>query len=195
MLLVSTGSEAAKRLHTASLAPARLRAAGRTGTGLGEGAGMTRALSRPTDAAATEVELLAWLLDNSIPIPGTGRRIGVDALVGLIPGAGDIVSGGLGLFVVLRGAQRGLPTIVVARMLVNVALDFAIGAIPFIGDLFDMWYKSNQRNVGLMRRYVATPTASTAGQWLFFGVILAALGLAAFAFVWLVWSVIGAIFR
>jgi len=156
---------------------------------------MTRALSRPTDAAATEVELLAWLLDNSIPIPGTGRRIGVDALVGLIPGAGDIVSGGLGLFVVLRGAQRGLPTIVVTRMLVNVALDFAIGAIPFIGDLFDMWYKSNQRNVALMRRYVATPTASTAGQWLFFGVILAALGLAAFGFVWLVWSTLGAIFR
>src|SRR4026209_880947 len=103
MLLVSAGSEAAKRLHTASLAPARLRATRRVGTGLGEGACMTRALSRPTDAAATEVELLAWLLDNSIPIPGTGRRIGVDALVGLIPGAGDIVSGGLGLFVVLRG--------------------------------------------------------------------------------------------
>ena len=155
---------------------------------------MTRALSRQTDAA-TEVELLAWLLDNSIPIPGTGRRIGVDALVGLIPGAGDIVSGGLGLFVVLRGAQHGLPTIVVTRMLVNVALDFAIGAIPFIGDLFDMWYKSNQRNVALMRRYVATPTASTTGQWLFFGVILAAIGLAAFGFVWLVWSTLGAIFR
>ena len=162
-------------------------------------AGMTRTFPRRadvrgSDSAAVEVELLAWLLDNSIPIPGTGRRVGIDALFGLIPGAGDMVSGGLGLLVVLRGAQRGLPTIVLARMLVNVALDFAIGAIPVIGDLFDMWFKSNVRNVDLMRRYVATPSASTAGQWVFFAGILAALGLAAFAFVWLVWTLLGAIF-
>src|SRR4029453_8100907 len=97
-------------------------------------AGMTRALSRQTDAAANEVELLAWLLDNSIPIPGTGRRIGLDALVGLIPGVGDFVPAGLGLLVVARATQRGLPNVVLARMLFNVALDFAIGAIPFIGD-------------------------------------------------------------
>lgn len=159
---------------------------------------MTRALTRRptqrTDAATAEVELLAWLLDNSIPIPGTGRRIGVDALIGLIPGAGDLVSGGLGLLVVVRAAQRGLPTIVLARMLLNVALDFSIGAIPIIGDAFDLWFKSNARNVALMRRYVATPTASTAGQWLFFGGILAAVGLAALAFVWLIWALLGAIF-
>ena len=159
---------------------------------------MTRALTRHAtprnDSATAEVELLAWLLDNSIPIPGTGRRIGLDALIGLIPGAGDIVSGGLGLLVVVRAAQRGLPTIVLARMLANVALDFGIGAIPVIGDLFDMWYKANIRNVGLMRRHVANPDASTAGQWLFFGGILATLGLAAFAFVWLVWTLLGAIF-
>jgi len=158
---------------------------------------MTRALTRVgprTDSATAEVELLAWLLDNSIPIPGTGRRIGLDALIGLIPGAGDIVSGGLGLLVVLRAAQRGLPTIVLARMLVNVALDFSIGAIPILGDIFDMWFKSSVRNVGLMRRYTATPDASTAGQWLFLGGILATLGLAAFAFVWVVWSLLGAIF-
>ena len=159
---------------------------------------MTRALSRTTDrridSATTEVELLAWLLDNSIPIPGTGRRIGIDALIGLIPGAGDIVSGGLGLLVVVRAAQRGLPTIVLARMLVNVALDFSIGAIPILGDLFDMWFKSNVRNIGLMRRYVTVPGSSTAGSWIFFGGILAALGLAAFAFVWIIWQVLGAIF-
>ncbi len=94
----------------------------------------------------------------------------------------------------VRAAQRGLPTIVLARMLANVALDFGIGAIPVIGDLFDMWYKANIRNVGLMRRHVANPDASTAGQWLFFGGILATLGLAAFAFVWLVWTLLGAIF-
>jgi hypothetical protein len=155
---------------------------------------MTRTLTRRSDSATAEVELLAWLLDNSIPIPGTGRRIGLDALIGLIPGAGDLISGGLGLLVVVRAAQRGLPTIVLARMLVNVALDFTIGAIPIIGDIFDMWFKSSVRNVGLMRRYVTEPESSTTGQWLFFGGILATLGLAAFAFVWLIWTLLGAIF-
>ena len=155
---------------------------------------MTQSLTRRTDSATAEVELLAWLLDDSIPIPGTGRRIGLDALIGLIPGAGDFISGGLGLLVVVRAAQRGLPTIVLARMLVNVALDFSIGAIPIIGDIFDMWFKSSVRNVGLMRRYVAEPESSTTGQWLFFGGILATVGLAAFAFVWLIWTLLGAIF-
>ena len=79
-------------------------------------------------------------------------------------------------------------------MLANLALDFAIGSIPIIGDLFDMWFKSSVRNVGLMRRYVTEPGASTAGQWLFFAGILATLGLAAIAFVWLVWALLGAIF-
>jgi hypothetical protein len=162
---------------------------------------MTRSLARRTDVPAgpartstADVELLAWLLDNSIPIPGTGRRVGLDAVVGLIPGVGDLVSAGLGLVVVARATQRGLPLIVLARMLVNVALDFAIGAIPFIGDLFDFAYKSNTRNIGLLRRHAENPGASTAGTWLFFGGLLAVLGLAAFTFVWLVWSVVGAIF-
>lgn len=163
---------------------------------------MTRSLVRRTDAlavrprasATADIELLAWLLDNSIPILGTGRRIGLDALVGLIPGAGDLVSAGLGLLVVARAMQRGLPTVVLARMLANVALDFAIGAIPIAGDLFDFAYKSNARNVGLLRRYAETPNTSTTGQWLFFGGLLAVVGLAAFAFVWLVWAVLGAIF-
>ena len=162
--------------------------------------GMTRTLvrqsdlTRRTDSATAEVELLAWLLDNSIPIPGTGRRIGLDALIGLIPGAGDLVSGGLGLLVVVRAAQRGLPAIVLARMVANLALDFAIGSIPIVGDVFDMWFKSSVRNVGLMRRYVTEPGTSTRGQWLFFAGILATLGLAAFAFVWLIWTLLGAIF-
>jgi hypothetical protein len=140
-----------------------------------------------------DVELLAWLLDNSIPIPGTGRRIGLDAVIGFVPGLGDVLSGGLGLLVVLRGVQRGLPTIVVARMLANVALDFVVGAIPIIGDAFDLWYKSNARNLGLLRRYGDDPRASTAGQWAFFAGLLAAIGLVAMLLVWVIWSLLGAL--
>ena len=155
---------------------------------------MNRTAMREGNPGLADAELLAWLLDNSIPIPGTGRRIGLDAVIGLVPGLGDVLSGGLGLLVVLRGVQRGLPTIVVARMLANVGLDFAVGAIPIIGDAFDLWYKSNARNIGLLRRYAENRNASTAGSWAFFGLALAIIGGVAATIVWLIWSLIGALF-
>jgi hypothetical protein len=149
--------------------------------------------ARRDAASLADAELLAWLLDDSIPIPGIGRRIGLDAVIGLVPGLGDVMSGGLGLLVVARGVQRGMPPIVVARMLANVVLDFAVGAIPVIGDAFDLWYKSNSRNISLLRRHAENPNASTAGQWAFFGVALALMGAVAFGIVWLIWSLLGAI--
>jgi hypothetical protein len=144
-------------------------------------------------ASPADMEALAWLLDNSIPIPGTGRRIGIDAIIGLVPGLGDVVSGGLGILVVARGVQLGLPGVVVARMLVNVALDFVIGSIPIIGDAFDLWFKANQRNVGLVRRYSLAPGASTAPQWGFFIAILAGMVLLAVAMVWLIAELLGTV--
>jgi hypothetical protein len=146
-----------------------------------------------TAASPADMEALAWLLDNSIPIPGTGRRIGLDAVIGLVPGVGDVVSGGLGILVVARGVQVGLPGVVVARMLANVALDFVIGSIPVIGDAFDLWFKANQRNVGLVRRYTLAPGASTAPQWGFFIAILAGMVLLAVAVVWLIARLLGTI--
>lgn len=145
-------------------------------------------------AGASDVEALAWLLDNSIPIPGTGRRIGLDAVVGLVPGLGDVLSGGIGLFVVLRGAQLGVPGVVLVRMIVNVALDFGIGAIPIVGDAFDLWFKAHARNVALIRRHAAAPDASTAGSWAFFGGLLLAVLLLAAGVLWLVARLLGAIF-
>jgi hypothetical protein len=152
-----------------------------------------RALARQ-DSGVFDAEMLAWLLDNSIPIPGTGRRIGLDALIGLVPGLGDVLSGGLGILIVARGVQRGLPPIVLARMFANVALDFVVGAIPVIGDAFDFWYKANARNIRLMRRYSELPTASTAAEWAFFAVVLAVIGALAAGTVWLIWSILGALF-
>ena len=148
-------------------------------------------LSAPRSQA--DVEALAWLLDNSIPIPGTGRRIGLDALIGLVPGLGDVLSGGLGLVVVLRGAQLGVPGIVLARMLANVAVDFAIGSIPIIGDAFDLWFKANQRNVVLIRRHTSQPAASTAGTWAFLGGLLLAVLLLVAGSVWLFARLLSAI--
>ena len=123
-----------------------------------------------------EVEALAWLLDNSIPVPGTGgRRFGIDALIGFVPVVGDVVSGAIGLFVVWRGSRLGLPRVVVARMLANSAIDIAIGAIPFLGDAFDLWFKANTRNLALIRRHLEEPDTSTRREWLVLGALVAAL--------------------
>ena len=152
-----------------------------------------RSPARAGTTSPADMEALAWLLDNSIPIPGTARRIGLDAVIGLVPGLGDVVSGGLGILVVARAVQLGLPGVVIARMLVNVALDFVIGSIPVIGDAFDLWFKANARNVDLVRRYTLAPGSSTAPQWGFFGVILAGLILLAVAMVWLIAELVGTV--
>jgi hypothetical protein len=140
-----------------------------------------------------EVETLAWLLDNSIPVPFLpGRRFGADAIIGLVPGFGDLVSAGLGLFVVWRASRMGLPRIVVARMLVNSAIDLVVGAIPFAGDAFDLWFKANTRNLDLARRWLAQPDRSTRDEWL--GLLLIAgilVGMVAFV-IWVVAAVISA---
>lgn len=141
-----------------------------------------------------EVEALAWLLDNSIPVPGTGgRRFGIDAVIGLVPGIGDIVSGALGLIVVWRGSRMGLPRIVVGRMLLNTLLDVAVGAIPILGDAFDLWFKASTRNLGLMRRHLERPDASTRDDWL---AVLLMIGVVAgiiFAIGWLIVSMVAAL--
>jgi len=134
-----------------------------------------------------------WLLDNSIPVPGTGRRFGIDALIGLVPGIGDVVSGAIGLVVVWRGSRMGLPRIVVARMLLNALLDVAVGAIPVAGDAFDLWFKANTRNLMLMRCHLERPDESTRDDWVAVLLLVAAgLGVVV-AVAWLVVAAIGAL--
>lgn len=138
-----------------------------------------------------EVQTLAWLLDNSIPVPGTGgRRFGIDAVIGLVPVVGDLVSGGLGLFVVWRASRMGLPRIVIARMLVNSALDFVVGAIPFAGDAFDFWFKASTRNLSIVRRHLEDPGTSTRDDWLVVGALLGIVAVLVFVIGWLVVSVV-----
>jgi Domain of unknown function (DUF4112) len=148
---------------------------------------MTRATHLPArirqrSSSMAEVETLAWLLDNSIPVPFLGgRRFGVDAIVGLIPGFGDLASTGLGLIVVWRASRMGFPKIVVARMLMNTGIDLVVGAIPFLGDVFDLWFKSNARNLGLAQQWLERPDRSTRGEWLAILLIVAILvGMIAF---------------
>lgn len=147
-----------------------------------------------TDAQRTrslaELEALAWLLDNSIPVPGTGRRFGIDALIGFVPGIGDLVSAGVGLVVVWRGARMGLPRIVVARMLANSAIDLVVGAIPIAGDAFDLWFKASTRNLNLIRRWLDQPDRSTAGDW---AAVLALVGAVVALVVGIGWLIVAAV--
>ena len=151
------------------------------------------ARTRDRSSSLVEVETLAWLLDNSIPVPFLpGRRFGADAIIGLVPGFGDLVSAGLGLFVVWRASRMGVPRIAVARMLVNSAIDLVVGAIPFAGDAFDMWFKANTRNLDLARRWLEQPDRSTRDEWLALLLIVAILvGMVAFV-IWVVAAVISA---
>lgn len=156
---------------------------------------MKRVTRQPDRSRAlSEVQTMAWLLDNSIPVPGTGgRRFGIDAIIGLVPVVGDVVSGSIGLFVVWRGSRLGLPRIVVARMLANTALDVMVGVIPLAGDAFDLWFKSNTRNLNLMRRYLERPDTSTRDEWMAFGVMAAIVLAVVLLIGWLLVSIIGEI--
>ena len=105
------------------------------------------------EPSAEERELAAFahVLDSSIRLPG-GLRIGWDGLIGLVPGIGDAVGLGLSSWLVWRARRLGLPGFVIARMLLNVAIEAIIGAVPIAGDLFDLAFKANNRNVALMQR-------------------------------------------
>ncbi len=108
----------------------------------------------------TGLRQLARLLDAAVRIPGTNIRFGLDALLGLIPGAGDIAGGVLSTFIILQAANRGASGSVLTRMVMNVAVDSIVGAVPILGDLFDIGWKSNTRNMDLLERYVARPHAT-----------------------------------
>src|SRR4051812_16897698 len=103
---------------------------------------------------------LATLLDSSIPIPGTSRRIGLDPVLGLIPFAGDYVGAILSGYIVFAAAQAGAPTFTLIRMVGNIALDTLVGSVPLIGDLFDAGWKSNVKNVSLFEKHVAANAAA-----------------------------------
>ena len=112
--------------------------------------------SRPQSRAEriARIEWLSTLLDTAIVVPGTNIRFGLDALIGLVPGIGDAVSTLLSLYIVREARALGAPRILIARMLANVALDGVVGAVPVAGDLFDVAFRANRRNVALLRQHL-----------------------------------------
>ena len=103
--------------------------------------------------ALRQLEILAKLMDNQFTIPGTGIRFGLDAIIGLIPGVGDFATFGISGFMLMIMARNGASGFVLARMILNVLIDTLIGSIPLIGDLFDVGFKSNTKNMRLMQEH------------------------------------------
>lgn len=132
---------------------------------------------------------LAELLDESIRIPGIGYRIGYDALMGLIPGIGDLVGLMFGTYIVLESARFRVPRTTLLRMIANVLLEAAVGTIPLIGDIFDATYKSNVRNLRLLRTRLSAPESAPKSDRWFFAVLIAipilGIGLLTALMVWL----------
>jgi hypothetical protein len=105
-------------------------------------------------AIRTRVETLERVLERSFTVPGINRQVGLDAIVGLIPVAGDLVSAAVGLYLVWEARNLGMSKFQLARMTANVGFDSLVGAIPVAGDLFDFVFRSNSRNLKLIRRYL-----------------------------------------
>lgn len=122
---------------------------------------------------------LQWLLDNAYRVPGTNIRFGWDSIVGLFPGAGDVVTALFAGAIIVQSHQMGVPRVVQLRMVGNVLIDLFIGIVPFFGDVADVFWKSNTKNFKLLERHAAAPTPPSRGDWLFVTGLLALLLLVA----------------
>ena len=105
----------------------------------------------------------AFILDDLLRIPGTNRRIGLDPIIGLIPGVGDLLSSGAGLAVLAVAAKKRVPSTIYLKMISNWALNALVGALPFIGDAFSFWFKSNRRNHELLQAHLKSWDGKKAG--------------------------------
>ena len=122
------------------------------------------------------LERLSWLMDDLVRVPVLGWRFGLDALIGLIPGFGDTTTSLVSFYILASAVRYGVPKITLLRMGINIAIDYLLGSLPFAGDLFDAFWKSNQMNVELLKeRATVSATEAREGKasdWLFVGLII-----------------------
>ncbi|RYZ30841.1 MAG: DUF4112 domain-containing protein [Chitinophagaceae bacterium] len=139
------------------------------------------------------MDYIARLMDNKFVIPGTNFRFGLDGLLGLIPGVGDLSTFAVSGYLVLLMAKNGASGYVLARMILNIVIDAALGAIPVIGDLFDFVHKANTKNMRLMQRYYVEGRYR-GSAWKVILPVMIALLLVLAGIIWLIYRLIVAIF-
>jgi Domain of unknown function (DUF4112) len=118
---------------------------------------------------------LSQLLDGAIVIPGTKQRIGIDPILGLIPGGGDTVSAALSGYIIVEAARMGLPRKALIQMVMNLVIDTVVGSVPVLGDIFDVFSKANLRNMQIVESHAKTPLVRTKPDRLFIGLLITGL--------------------
>ena len=128
---------------------------------------------------ATRARSIARLLDTAFRVPGTNIRFGLDAIVGLIPGIGDISTPAFAALILLQAVRMRLPIVVQARMVLNAGLDMLLGLVPILGDIADVGWKANLRNLALLERHARPGVAPSRGDYVFVWVCLGLLAVIA----------------
>lgn len=126
----------------------------------------SRAASSAASSAArlSRLKTIAWAVDGAFRIPGTRFRFGLNSLIGLTPAAGDAVLAGISLYIVNEARKLGVPRDKIARMLANVGVEAAAGLVPLLGDLFDMGFKANLRNIAIIEEHLGTASRGFNGR-------------------------------
>ncbi|MGA8030591.1 MAG: DUF4112 domain-containing protein [Bryobacteraceae bacterium] len=118
------------------------------------------------DPRIADVEAVARWFDYAFALPG-GFRFGIAGIIGLIPGIGDVVDAVVSVYIVVRAIQLGIARVAIARMLVNIGIEALAGAVPLIGDIFDIAFKANRRNYQILKIHLLQPKRQSAYDWLF----------------------------
>ncbi len=126
-----------------------------------------RSLTRGQEQRLATLRRIAELLDSAFLVPGTNYRIGLDPIIGLIPMIGDLASPLFTIGLLWQAYDLRIPKVVQLRMIFHAAIDALVGAVTFIGDLFDFGWKANQRNLALLERHAYEERHADAGDWLF----------------------------
>lgn len=142
------------------------------------------------DARTATLRRLTWLLDDAIRLP-LGIRIGLDALIGLVPGLGDVAGGAAALYGLSVAWSLGAPPIVLTRMVINAAVDALFGTIPLFGDLWDVGFASHRRNLAILEQWLALPhKAERQSRWVLIGLALALIVVLVASFALAVWLIV-----
>ncbi|OQW48781.1 MAG: hypothetical protein A4C66_05995 [Nitrospira sp. HN-bin3] len=135
-------------------------------------------------------DILAKVMDTSIRIPGTSWSIGLDPLLGLIPGIGDVIANLIGTVILGIATRLQIPRIVLARMSLNLLINGTVGAVPIVGDLFSVWFRSHARNAALLREAALKPDRETHADWFYVaGIIGGTVGLLLLTIACIIWVI------
>lgn len=135
-------------------------------------------------------DIIARVMDTTIKIPGTSLYIGLDPLLGLIPGIGDVLANLIGTVILGLGTRLRLPRIVLARMSLNLLINGTVGAVPIVGDLFSVWFRSHSKNALLLREAAMKPDRETHTDWFYVGGIIGGtVGLLLLTIAFMIWLV------